>query len=818
MITDYSSEEHFVKFENAKANAEGHIELPVIFARNVITFPGVVVPMTFNDNISIVAAIHANAQYKTALMLMLRDPNINAPTPEDCYTVGVEIAPGRMIELHDNMYYMLVEGRTRVEVVRFVQTKPYWVAHVRPIQETNSNAQTIAELQEFIMETTEELADYNGHITDDILDFMFERDDPIWAADFITSVIYTPAFNRQSVLEVADVNERLEFVFELLQQEVKRARLRDEMDERTTTELYRTQREMLLREQLRVIQEELGEEDIFQQEIDEIIAQVEAAGMPPEVYAKALKEVNRLQQITSFAPEYSTIRTYLDWLVSIPWSTRSDDNLDLKSAEKILDKAHYGLSKVKDRIIEHIAVRKLAADKMKTPILCFVGPPGVGKTSMGRSIAQALGREFVRVSLGGVRDEAEIRGHRRTYIGALPGRIIQTMRNAGKTNPVFMLDEIDKMGMDFQGDPSAALLEVLDPEQNNAYNDHYLDVDYDLSDILFITTANDLYPLEPALLDRLEVIEFPGYTEEDKIAIARQFLIPQQLEAHGLSAYKIIFQQKSLITIIREYTYEAGVRNLNREIANICRKIARKIAEERAYPKRITGDHISRYLGPPQFLAMRVNDQDAIGLATGLAWTSSGGDTLTIEASVLPGKGNMMLTGQLGDVMQESVQTAMSYMRSRAKDLDLPVDDFDNYDIHIHLPEGAVPKDGPSAGITLAVALISAFTERPIRADWAMTGEITLRGRVLPIGGTREKLLAAHRNRIFNVILPEQNRKDLDDVPPKALKDLNILFADDMQQVMDTILLAPPSEGRQRDRDALERLREEADDDAEDDS
>jgi ATP-dependent Lon protease len=508
------------------------------------------------------------------------------------------------------------------------------------------------------------------------------------------------------------------------------------------------------------------------------------------------------------APEVGIIRTYLDWMVALPWSKQSEDRLDLKHAQKVLDEEHYGLPKIKDRILEHIAVRKLAAEKMKSPILCFAGPPGVGKTSLGQSIAHALGREFVRVSLGGVRDEAEIRGHRRTYIGALPGRIIQTIRRAGTINPVFMLDEIDKLGADFRGDPAAALLEALDPEHNKEYSDHYLDVNYDLSKVMFITTANDLYPLPPALLDRLEVIEFPGYTEEEKLEIAQHFLIPKQLEAHGLEDSSIHFETGALMTIIREYTYEAGVRNLYREIGTVCRKLARLTAEERRFPHRIRAKHVETYLGPPQFVSLRANDVDSVGVATGVAWTSGGGDILTIEVSILPGKGSLMLTGQLGEIMQESAQAAMSYMRSRARDFGVPYDDFENYDVHVHLPEGAIPKDGPSAGVTLAVAIISAFTERKVRSDYAMTGEITLRGRVLPVGGVKEKILAARRARIKNIILPEHNRKDLVDVPARAQKDTNLVFVSDMQQVLDAVLCDPPR-SRQRDQEREQQEREE---------
>jgi ATP-dependent Lon protease len=486
-------------------------------------------------------------------------------------------------------------------------------------------------------------------------------------------------------------------------------------------------------------------------------------------------------------------------LAGLPWAQQSEDNLDLTHAQRVLDAEHFGLPKVKERILEYIAVRKLAASKMSSPVLCFVGPPGVGKTSLGKSIATALGREFVRVSLGGVRDEAEIRGHRRTYIGALPGRVIQTMRRAGTVNPVFILDEIDKLGMDFRGDPAASLLEVLDPEQNSAFSDHYLEVPYDLSKVIFITTANELDPIPPALQDRLEIIEFPGYTEEEKLAIARQFLVPKQMDSHGLSHLKVTFDKPALKMLIRSYTYEAGVRNLNREIASVSRKIARLVAEKKPYPSRITVRRVGDYLGPPHYLGTLLNEEDAMGIATGLVWTAYGGDVQIIEVSILPGKGTLLMTGQLGDVLQESAQAALSYMRSRADEFDVPHDDFESYDVHVHMPEGSVPKDGPSAGVTLATAIISAFTERMVRSNYAMTGEITLRGKILPVGGIKEKVLAARRARIKNIILPTQNRKDLLDVSKEALDDLHIYFVDNMQQVLDRVLLAAPPGGRKRD-------------------
>jgi ATP-dependent Lon protease len=540
-----------------------------------------------------------------------------------------------------------------------------------------------------------------------------------------------------------------------------------------------------------VIQHELGEMDIFQQELNELQERITRAELPDEVREKTLKELARLTVIPPMAPEVGIIRTYLDWILDLPWRKTTEDNLDLHNAAQVLDSEHFGLPKAKDRILEHMAVRQLAADKMRSPILCFVGPPGTGKTSMGKSIAKALGREFVRVSLGGVRDEAEIRGHRRTYIGALPGRIIQTMRRAGTINPVFMLDEIDKLGVDFRGDPAAALLEVLDPEQNCAYSDHYLDISYDLSKVFFITTANYLDPIPPALLDRMEVIEFPGYIEEEKLCIARQFLIPRQLEQHGLVGRGIHFRDGAVRAICREYTYEAGVRNLEREIAKICRKLARRVAEGKPIPKQITAESLNRYLGPPQFAPTLAEEADEVGVATGLVWTEAGGDIIAIEVTLMPGKGILTLTGQLGEVMQESAQAALSYTRSRAAQLAIDPEEFERLDVHVHVPEGAIPKDGPSAGITLATAMVSALTQRKVHRDLAMTGEITLRGRVLPIGGVREKVLAAHRVGLKHILLPKRNEKDLTEIPRRILHELDIVLVSRMDEVLERALLPP---------------------------
>jgi ATP-dependent Lon protease len=706
----------------------------------------------------------------------------------------------------------LAQGRRRVQIVEFTRTEPYLVARARVIDdEMPEPSREVRDMMQAVVNIFRRVVDLNENISDDVLFYVLNADDPGWLADLVISTLTLSLEERQRSLEMFDPVERLRHAATLLTQELGVLELKDEISSQVQQEMDREQREVYLREQMRVIQTELGEEDVFQQELNEVREQILKAALPPEIHDKAMKELNRLSIMPPMAPEVGMVRTYIDWLTTLPWTNSSHDNLDVRNAQKVLDAEHYGLPKIKDRILEYIAVRRLAADKMRSPILCFVGPPGVGKTSLGKSIAHALEREFVRVSLGGVRDEAEIRGHRRTYIGALPGRIIQTMRRAGTINPVFMLDEIDKLGMDFRGDPSSALLEVLDPEQNNSFSDHYLDAPYDLSKVLFIATANELDPLPPALLDRLEVIEFPGYTEEEKIAIARQFLIPRQLEEHGLESRGVRLDTPTLQSIIREYTYEAGVRNLNREIANVCRKVARLVAEEKRFPRRVTVEHLHRFLGPPPFDDLRANDEDAVGVASGLAWTPFGGDVLTIEVSVLPGKGTLMMTGQLGDVMQESAQAALSYMRARADDLDVPYDDFENFDVHVHLPEGGIPKDGPSAGITLAAAIISAFTERPVRSDYAMTGEITLRGKVLPVGGIKEKVLAARRARLKNIILPKQNGKDLVDVPKEALQDLNITFVDNMQQVMDLVLLEAPPE-RKRDLMRPERDKDDEDD------
>lgn len=802
----------FIDIPNATPNQDGTFDLPVILTDNHVIFPTVYTIIPLDDPMNHRSMFSAVEQAHTLIAIKRREQPIGDNLIDTIHRVGTEIAPGHITNSEPDKTHIMVEGRRRVEIIDIKEVDEHYIATVKPIADLDIQSDTIESLMTAVVELFNHSTQYHETLPDHVIDYVMAIDNPSQLSDVIASTLPLRPTDLQQLLEQLDIEKRLEQLALLLTRELQENEIREEVHHRLQDEMAENHREMYLREQLRVIQQELGELDAFQQEILEISDRITKAQMPREVRDKAMKELSRLHIIPPMSPESGVIHTYLDWLLTIPWNAVTEDNLDLDKAEDILNQAHYGLEKVKARIIEHIAVLKLASDDMKSPILCFVGPPGVGKTSLGKSIADALGRKFLRVSLGGVRDEAEIRGHRRTYIGALPGRIIQQMQRAETINPVFMLDEIDKMTSDFRGDPSAALLEVLDPEQNNEFTDHYLEVPYDLSKVTFITTANDLYGIPEALEDRLEVIDFKGYTEEEKVQIARRFLIPKQLKANGISEQGVQFQIPALEHIIRHYTYESGVRNLEREIANICRKTARLVATDRPFPKRITPALVEKYLGPPQVIDSRINQEDTIGIVTGLVWTPVGGDIQTIEVSLVPGKGNLTLTGQLGDVLQESAQIALSYLRSRADDFDIPVDDFDNYDIHVHMPEGAVPKDGPSAGITLATALISAFTEQKIRSDFAMTGELTLRGHVLPVGGVVEKVMAARRQNIKNVLLPKDNEKDIVDIPKPVQKDLTIQFVEDMQQVLDLLLLDPP-DIRQRDIDAEERNREESEQD-----
>ena len=778
--------------------ASGVLEGPLLPLRDLVFFPRMVSPLVVGRDRSIEAVEVALERDEPLIAVTQRDPEVEEVEPEDLYEFGTDIIIGRMLRMPDGSLSILAQGRQRVQIVEYIHTEPYIRVRAIPIAESTERTRLTEALMRATLALFEKVVQLNRSMPEDLYVFALNVHEPGWLADLIAQSLSLDTAQRQEILETLDPAARLQRISVLLAKELDVLELEDQIHSRVQQELDRAQREHFLREQMKAIQTELGETDAFTREINELRERLAKADLPDEVRAQAEKELERLAAMPPMAPEVGIIRTYLDWILGLPWKEETEDNLDLQHVAEVLESNHYGLPKAKERILEYIAVKKLAPDKMRSPILCFVGPPGTGKTSLGKSIAKALGRNFVRVSLGGVRDEAEIRGHRRTYIGAMPGRIIQTMRRAKTINPVFMLDEVDKLGLDFRGDPAAALLEVLDPEQNHAFSDHYLEVPYDLSKVFFITTANTLDPIPPALRDRMEVIEFPSYIEEEKMEIARRFLIPRQIEEHGLTDHPLHFTDAALRRIIREYTYEAGVRNLEREIAAICRKAARRLAEGKKPLRQVTARMLPKLLGPPRFLRDRAEEKDEVGLATGLAWTEAGGDLMPVEVTLMPGKGSLILTGQLGEVMQESAQAALSYARSRSKELGLPRDLFDKTDIHIHLPEGAIPKDGPSAGITMATALISALTNRPVRRDVGMTGEITLRGRVLPVGGLKEKILAAHRAGLKTVIIPKRNEPDLVEIPRKVRRALRVVRVERMEEALEVALL-PPVEKRKEE-------------------
>ena len=782
------------------------MRLPLIVLDAQVVFPNVVSMVSLRNEADRATWQDARRQRHTVIAAMAQ-PARNGSEAEGVCEFGTEIAPGPFLDEFGEGAGALAQGRRRVRIVNLHEFPECTYAESFVVDDAYPDSQLVISRLEQVLNLFKRSSQYAEAVPDNVIKHALELEDPGQLCDALAAILPLSADLMQRLLEAADVELRLEILAEAMGSELDNTLLHEEVHTRLQDEIAANQREMYLREQLRLIQQELGDGDVFQQELKELGDKIKAAKLPSEIHEKAMKELSRLGVVPPMSPESGVIHTYLDRLLTLPWHAASEENLDLAHAERVLDEAHYGLRKVKTRIIEHIAVRKLARDKMKSPILCFVGPPGVGKTSLGKSIAEALGCAFLRISLGGVRDEAEIRGHRRTYIGSMPGRILQQMERAETVNPVFMLDEIDKMNADFRGDPAAALLEVLDPEQNRNFVDHYLEAPYDLSRVTFITTANELYGIPEALEDRLEVIDFKGYSEEEKIQIAQRFLIPKQLEANGIEEAGIRFPVAALQHIIRHYTYESGVRNLEREIANICRKVARQLAAGKRYKRRISARIAEKYLGPPQVLDSRVNRKDAVGIASGLVWTPNGGDIQTIEVTLLPGKGNLTLTGQLGDVLQESAHIGLSYLRARARDFDLPADDFDNYDIHIHMPEGAVQKDGPSAGITLCAALVSAWTEAKLRSDYAMTGELTLRGHILPVGGVAEKVMAARRRGIPRILLPKDNEKDLRELSKAVLRDVAIVFIDDMQAALELILLDAPGR-RQRDIEADKRGRD----------
>ncbi|PWH15519.1 MAG: endopeptidase La [Ardenticatenia bacterium] len=764
-------------------------DYPLLPVRDVVVFPRLLTPVFVGRDQSLRAIEAALASDSRLVIVTQRDPEIENPTPEDLYEMGTEVVVGRILRMPDGTTSVLTQGQRRVRITDYVQTVPYLRVTVQPIVEVSERTLPMEAMMRAVLTLFEKCVQLDRNLPEEAYVAAMNIDEPGWLADMVASVVDLSTEERLQLLSTLDPYARLQSLSVLLNRKLELLELENQIQSQVQQEVDKSQREYYLREQMRIIQSELGEIDSHLGEINSLREKLAEVEMPAEVRARAEHELNRLAAMPAASPEASIVRTYFDWLIELPWTEETEDNQDIQHVARVLDANHYGLPEAKERILEHIAVRQRAGAKMRTPILCFVGPPGTGKTSLGRSIAEALGRRFVRVSLGGIRDEAEIRGHRRTYIGAMPGRIIQTMRRAGTVNPVFMLDEIDKVGADFRGDPSAALLEALDPEQNHAFSDHYLEVPYDLSRVMFITTANLLDPIPPALRDRMEIIRFPGYVEEEKMGIARQFLIPRQLEEHGLSPAELRFSTQALRTIIREYTYEAGVRNLEREIGRICRKVARRMAEGKKVQRLVTPTVVHKYLGPPQYVDDLGHDSDEVGVAMGIAWTEAGGDIMPVEVSLMPGKGSLILTGQLGEVMQESAQAALSYARSHAEQLGIQEVDFDQLDIHIHVPEGAVPKDGPSAGVTLATALISALTGRPVRHKVAMTGEITLRGRVLAVGGLKEKVLAAHRAKAEMVVIPRRNQKDLVEIPKHVQRELQFVYAERIADVLNVALL-----------------------------
>ena len=783
-------------------NIEVPSQLPMLPVRDIVVFPYMVLPLFVGRDMSIKAIEAALAGNRMIFLATQKALDVENPAPKDIHTVGTAGIIMRMLKLPDERIKILVQGIAKAKINKYIQTDPYFSVRIDKVPDTKPTATPLeAEaVMRTVKEQIERIVSLGKVLIPDVMVVIENLEEPGRLADMVASNLGLKVDTTQAVLEIADPIRRLRQVSDILGKEIEVLSMQQKIQAQAKGEMDKTQREYFLREQLKAIQKELGELDERAEEVTEFRKRIKDVKMPEKVLKEAEKQLKRLEKMHPDTAESATVRTYLEWMVELPWSKRSKDNLELKAAAKVLNADHYDLEKVKERILEYLAVRKLK-EKMKGPILCFVGPPGVGKTSLGKSIAKALGREFVRISLGGVRDEAEIRGHRRTYVGALPGRIIQGMKQAGTSNPVFMLDEVDKVGMDFRGDPSAALLEVLDPEQNTAFTDHYLGVPFDLTEVMFITTANLIDPILPALRDRMEIIEIPGYTEEEKLGIAQRYLIPRQLDEHGITNKHVQLSEPAIRQIISHYTREAGVRNLEREIANVMRKVAKKVAEGKGQGFSIDPSNLNKYLGVSKYVPEAELEQDETGVATGLAWTEAGGDVLYIEATVMKGKGQLTLTGHLGDVMKESAQAALSYVRSREKSLNIDPSVFSKQDLHIHVPAGAIPKDGPSAGITMATAIASAFSGIPTRRDLAMTGEITLRGRVLPIGGLKEKILAAKRAKLTTVILPRRNKKDLEEIPKHLLKGIQLAFVDTMDDVIKIALRrrgkTPPTSKKQ---------------------
>lgn len=762
--------------------------LPILPLRDIVIFPFMIVPLFVQREKSIKAVDQALSENRMIMLVSQRDLDKEEPLTSDLYEVGTVAVIMRMLKLPDGRIRILVQGVSRARVLGVDETGPYLQARISSMSEVAPEPSLELEaLMRSVKSSLEKAVSLGKNVSPEVMAIAVNLEDPGRLADLTASNLDLKVEDAQSVLDLIDQNARLRRVNELLNKEINVLTVQQEINSQAKGEIDRSQREFYLRQQLKAIQQELGEGNELAEEINAYREKIAEAKMPEKVEEEALRQLKKLERMHPDAAEAATLRNYLDVIVNLPWSKSSKDNLDLKKAEQILNEDHYGLDKVKERILEALAVRKLK-EKAKGPILCLVGPPGVGKTSLGRSIARALGRKFVRLSLGGVHDEAEIRGHRRTYVGSMPGRIIQSIQQAGTNNPLIMLDEIDKVSSDFRGDPSSALLEVLDPEQNNSFRDNYLGVPFDLSNVMFMTTANVLDTIQPPLRDRMEVIRLSGYTDIEKLAIVKTHILKKQMDENGITSKHIAISDSAIRMIINQYTRESGLRQLEREIGAVCRKVARRVAEGNDKITRVTAKNLHEFLGAPKIIPEETLKKDQVGVATGLAWTPVGGDLLYIEAILMKGKGSLLLTGQLGEVMKESAQAALSYAKARSKELGIPEEAFNNYDVHIHLPEGAIPKDGPSAGITLVTALVSAFSNRPVKRTVAMTGEVTLRGNVLAIGGVKEKVLAAHRHKIQTLILPVTNKKDLEELPKEVLKEVNFVFVDNVKQVLKAAL------------------------------
>ncbi|HEX6021784.1 MAG TPA: endopeptidase La [Solirubrobacter sp.] len=761
--------------------------LPVLPLRDTITYPDTLTPLAVGQERSIQLVNDVLTGDRMLVMLGAKDPELETPGPDQLYRVGVAGTVARMLKVPDGSLRILVQASQRVRIDEWVSEDPYLVAKVSELPDVVHEGPELTALMRNVQQTFTRIIEEVPYLPEELQMAVANLEDPSALSHLIAGALRIKVEEKQELLEEVDVSKRLRRLSEILARELDIVAIGSKIQSQVMSEMESSQREYVLRQQLKAIQEELGEKDPAEAEVDELREQLAQINLPEEVRKQADRELARLEKLPQAAAEHGVIRTYLEWIASLPWDKSTEDNLDLKHARKVLDEDHYDIEKVKDRILEFLAVRKLKPDATGSSIMCFVGPPGVGKTSLGRSIARSMGRRFERISAGGVRDEAEIRGHRRTYIGAMPGTIIRALRDAGANNPLFMIDEIDKMGADYRGDPASAMLEVLDPEQNATFRDHYLDVPFDLSHVLFITTANTLDTIPPPLRDRMEIIQLAGYTEEEKLQIAKRYLVPRQIERSGLKSSQIGFTDAGLKAIISEYTREAGVRNLEREIGSICRKVARSVAEGTHTKKvSVTAPKVRELLGRPRFQPETKRRTKEPGVATGLAWTPVGGEVLFVEATAMPGKGRLTITGQLGDVMKESAQAALSYVRAHANDL--PEDWFATHDIHIHVPAGAIPKDGPSAGITIATALMSLVTGRRVRDDVAMTGELTLTGQVLPIGGLKEKALAAQRAGVKRILAPSRNEPDLEDIPEQLRKNLEFVWVSEIEDVFDAAL------------------------------